>query len=75
MEDRLPKDPLGGGLCSRRQAEVYIQQGRVTVNGRPAALGDKAEPPKRHHCPGWQTGGAARRQDGADALTKAPGGW
>lgn len=46
MEDRLQKILSAAGLCSRRQAEVYIQQGRVTVNGRPAALGDKADPQK-----------------------------
>ena len=44
MEDRLQKILSAAGLCSRRQAEVYIQQGRVTVNGRPAALGDKSDP-------------------------------
>ena len=46
MEDRLQKILSAAGLCSRRQAEVYIQQGRVTVNGRPATLGDKADPQK-----------------------------
>ena len=44
MEDRLQKILSAAGVCSRRQAEQYIQQGRVTVNGRPAALGDKADP-------------------------------
>ena len=44
MEDRLQKILSAAGVCSRRQAEAYIQQGRVTVNGRPAALGDKADP-------------------------------
>ena len=46
MEDRLQKILSAAGVCSRRQAEQYIQQGRVTVNGRPAALGDKADPQK-----------------------------
>jgi 23S rRNA pseudouridine2605 synthase len=32
------------GLCSRRQAEVLIAAGRVTVNGRTAGLGDLADP-------------------------------
>lgn len=31
------------GLCSRRDAEDIIRQGRVTVNGRTAALGDSAD--------------------------------
>ncbi len=30
------------GVCSRRHAEDLIRQGRVTVNGAPAALGQKA---------------------------------
>ena len=31
-------------MCSRRRAEEYILAGRVTVNGRRAGLGDKADP-------------------------------
>lgn len=44
MEERLQKILSAAGLCSRRQAEEYLRQGRVTVNGHPAALGDKADP-------------------------------
>ncbi len=44
MEERLQKLLSAAGICSRRQAEEYIQQGRVTVNGKPAALGDRADP-------------------------------
>lgn len=44
MEERLQKLLSAAGICSRRQAETYIQQGRVTVNGKPAALGDRADP-------------------------------
>ena len=33
MEDRLQKILSAAGVCSRRRAETYIQQGRVTVNG------------------------------------------
>jgi 23S rRNA pseudouridine2605 synthase len=32
------------GLASRRQAEAWIEAGRVTVNGRPIALGASADP-------------------------------
>lgn len=32
------------GVASRRKAEELIGEGRVTVNGRPAALGMKADP-------------------------------
>lgn len=44
MEERLQKILSAAGVCSRRQAETYLQAGRVTVNGRPASLGDKADP-------------------------------
>ena len=44
MEERLQKILSAAGVCSRRQAEVYLQEGRVWVNGRPAGLGDKADP-------------------------------
>ncbi|HIY07394.1 MAG TPA: pseudouridine synthase, partial [Candidatus Evtepia faecigallinarum] len=39
MEERLQKLLSAAGICSRRRAEEYIQQGRVTVNGKKAALG------------------------------------
>lgn len=41
-EIRIQKLISDSGLCSRRKAEEYISQGRVTVNGRPCSLGDKA---------------------------------
>lgn len=44
MEERLQKLLSAAGVCSRRQAEAYIQAGRVTVNGRTARLGEKADP-------------------------------
>ena len=43
MEERLQKLISSSGVASRRGAEAMIQEGRVTVNGRPAQLGDKAE--------------------------------
>lgn len=43
MEERLQKLLSAAGLCSRRTAETWIAAGRVTVNGRPAALGDRAD--------------------------------
>ena len=43
MEERLQKLLSAAGGCSRRQAEAYIQAGRVTVNGKAARLGDKAD--------------------------------
>ena len=44
MEDRLQKILSAAGVCSRRKAETYITEGRVTVDGVPAHLGDRADP-------------------------------
>ena len=44
MEERLQKLLSAAGVCSRRRAEEYILAGRVTVNGKTAGLGDKADP-------------------------------
>ena len=44
MEERLQKLLSAAGVCSRRRAEEYILAGRVTVNGRRAELGDRADP-------------------------------
>ena len=43
MEERLQKLLSQHGVASRREAEELILSGRVTVNGRPAALGMKAD--------------------------------
>lgn len=43
MEERLQKLLSAAGVCSRRAAERYIAAGRVTVNGLPAALGQRAD--------------------------------
>ena len=43
MSEKLQKIIASAGLMSRRAAEEAISAGRVTVNGRPAALGDRAE--------------------------------
>lgn len=44
MEERLQKLLSAAGVCSRRAAETYIAGGRVTVNGQPAELGQRADP-------------------------------
>lgn len=41
---RLNKFISETGFCSRREADKLIEQGRVTLNGRLAVLGDKAGP-------------------------------
>ena len=43
---RLQKLLAQAGVASRRKAEQLILDGRVTVNGRPAKLGDSARPGK-----------------------------
>ncbi|HKI57101.1 MAG TPA: pseudouridine synthase [Trueperaceae bacterium] len=42
--ERLQKLLSRAGIASRRKAEGFIEAGRVTVNGRVAKLGDRAEP-------------------------------
>jgi 23S rRNA pseudouridine2605 synthase len=44
MLERLQKIIARAGISSRRGAEELIRQGRVHVNGRPAAIGAKADP-------------------------------
>jgi len=48
MEERLQKILAKMGIASRRGAEEIILEGRVTVNGRVAELGMKADPAKDH---------------------------
>ncbi len=43
MQERLQKLISRAGLASRRQAEEWIRQGRVTVNNRTAHLGQSAD--------------------------------
>jgi 23S rRNA pseudouridine2605 synthase len=43
MEERLQKILARAGLGSRRGSEELIVQGRVTVNGKRAELGQKAD--------------------------------
>ncbi len=44
-EERLQKIIAAAGLTSRRKAELFIQEGRVTVNGKVVTqLGAKADP-------------------------------
>lgn len=44
MEERLQKLLSAAGVCSRRASENYILAGRVTIDGIPAQLGQRADP-------------------------------
>lgn len=44
MTDRLQKILSARGVASRRTAEQMILDGRITVNGQPAVLGQTADP-------------------------------
>lgn len=46
--ERLQKILSKMGMTSRRKAEQWIRKGRVTVNGQPGRIGDKADPMKDH---------------------------
>ncbi|AIQ97652.1 pseudouridine synthase [Prochlorococcus sp. MIT 0801] len=46
--NRLQKIISQSGLLSRRKAELLIKQGRVTLNGRQAIIGEKADPNSDH---------------------------
>lgn len=41
--EKLQKIIAAAGICSRRAAEKLIEAGKVTVNGKPATLGDRAD--------------------------------
>ncbi len=47
-EERLQKIIARSGLCSRRDADRMVTEGRVTVDGRVAVAGEKVDPAKVH---------------------------
>jgi pseudouridine synthase len=47
-EERLQKIIARSGLCSRRDADQMVADGRVTVDGRVAKPGEKADPGTAH---------------------------
>ena len=46
MKQRLNKIIARSGISSRRKADALIREGRVTINGKRASLGDLADPHK-----------------------------
>ena len=49
---RLNKAISDSGYCSRRQADKLIEEGKVTLNGEPVQLGDRAMPDDKIHVEG-----------------------
>jgi 23S rRNA pseudouridine2604 synthase len=43
-ETRINKFISEKGICSRREADKYIEEGRVTINGKKALTGSKVKP-------------------------------
>jgi 23S rRNA pseudouridine2605 synthase len=44
MDERIQKIMANKGLCSRREAEQWIEEGRVKVDGKLATIGQKVNP-------------------------------
>ena len=68
---RLNKYISETGICSRREADAWIEQGRVSVNGKPAELGTKVEPGDEVRVNGRLVG--ARKKQVYIALNKPVG--
>ena len=47
-EERLQKIIARSGLCSRRDADRMVNEGRVTIDGRVAQTGEKVDPAQVH---------------------------
>lgn len=74
MEERLQKLMAHAGIASRRECEQLIEQGLVRVNGRTAAIGDKADPEKdRIEVKGQLIHGKAQEEHIYVALNKPKG--
>ena len=54
---RLNKFIADSGYCSRREADRLIQEGRVKIDGRVGALGDRVLPGMRVECDGRRLSG------------------
>ena len=54
---RLNKYLSDAGICSRREADRLIEEGRVLIDGVPASMGTKVEPGQTVCCNGQTVGG------------------
>jgi len=67
-EIRLNKYLSEMGICSRREADRLIEEGRVTVDGKAASMGMKISPSQEVICDGKRVG---VREDGQKRRPKA----
>ena len=58
---RLNKFIADSGYCSRREADRLIQEGRVTIDGRVGALGDRVQRGMRVVCDGHVLSGRGEK--------------
>ena len=58
---RINKYLAANGICSRREADRLIEQGKVTINGRTAVMGDKAGRTDIITVCGKKTGGETKK--------------
>ncbi|MBQ8952815.1 MAG: 23S rRNA pseudouridine(2604) synthase RluF [Clostridia bacterium] len=70
---RLNKWIAESGVCSRREADRLIADGRVTVDGRPGALGDRVLPGMTVRVDGKPVRAKTQRQQVYIALNKPVG--
>ncbi len=68
---RLNKFISETGVCSRREADAWIEAGRVTINGAPAVLGTQVQPGDTVCIDGKPVGASKRHV--YIALNKPPG--
>lgn len=84
MRERIQKILANAGIGSRRQAEAWIAEGRITVNGQPATAGQAIGPRDQVALDGrrvrldWdrldRSLGAAYHRTPGESLTNAEGG-
>ncbi len=72
---RIQKIIADSGLCSRRAAEELIAKRRVKVNGRPCALGDRADPFRDLISVDGEQIATARRQESIYIMLHKPRGY
>jgi 23S rRNA pseudouridine2605 synthase len=73
VTERLQKLLSEAGIASRRQVEAWIRAGRVTVNGQPAVIGQRASATDRILVDGQKLRLAAAAQPRVLAYHRPPG--